>query len=423
MSRSTDLIVVVNGFPRLSETFVLQEMLDLERRGVRLSIVALRRPEESVAQEALAELRAKVTYLPDLAAKAHRLAVRTAHASLLVRGRQTYLDGLARTIASQDFSRANLDRAALLGHHVQRLGSPSLYVHFAHKPATIGRFAALLTGVPYALSAHAKDIWLTPPRELAAKVRDSAAVLTCTQEGRDHLAAVAGSATCVRLAHHGVEVETGHVAERGSGPEPVVLAVGRLVEKKGYPTLLAAAALLRDRGVRIRVRIVGEGPEWGRLQRMVHALGVEGSVAFLGPLTPAEVADELRRADVFALACERLADGDRDGIPNVILEAMARGLPIVSTRLAGVAEAVVDGECGLLTEQGDAQAFASSIQRLVADPGLRVILGEAARARVVRHFDRRATLPAVTEVLVEAGIVSPRHGDAADAHTALRLVA
>lgn len=406
--RGVDLVVVVNGFPRLSETFVLQELLELERRGVRLSIVALRRPEEDVIQEDLALLRAKVTYLPDLAAKAERLAVRTAHAALLLGGRQTYLDGLARTIASQDFSRTNLDRAALLGHHVRRLGSPSMYLHFAHKPATIGRFAALLTGVSYGLSAHAKDIWLTPPRELAAKVRDAEIVLTCTREGRDHLATAAGTATPVRLVHHGVCTAHTHAAERDRNPVPVVLAVGRLVPKKGYATLLHAAAGLRDRGTAFRLRIVGEGPEWSRLQRLVHALDLADHVAFLGPLTPAEVTAEMQGADVFALACERLADGDRDGIPNVILEAMAQGLPIVSTNLLGVAEAVVHGESGLLSEQGDVDALAANLERLITDAKMRTHLGEAARARVSACFDRRRLLPLVGDALAAAGLITAR---------------
>src|SRR5689334_18313128 len=147
-----DMIVVVNGFPRLSETFVVHELLDLERRGVRLHIVAMRRPEETVQQEALAALRAEVTYIPDLTGTAARLAVRAAHGALLLRRRTAYLDGVARAIASPDFSRVNLDRAAVIGHLALRLGARSMYLHFAHKPATVGRFAALLAGLPYGMS-------------------------------------------------------------------------------------------------------------------------------------------------------------------------------------------------------------------------------------------------------------------------------
>ena len=412
--RDVDLVVVVNGFPRLSETFVLQELLDLERRGVRLGIVALRRPEETVAQEALASLRAQVTYLPELAAAAPRLAVRAAHAALAVRAPRTYLDGLARVAVSPDVSRANLDRAVLLAHHLVRLGRPPLYLHFASRPATIGRFAALMCGVPYGLSAHAKDIWLTPERELRAKLRDASVVLTCTAEGAQHLARLAGDATPVRLAYHGVDASLAPPSAWRSARTPTVLAIGRLVPKKGYPTLIRATSVLRQRGVDFRVRIAGEGPEWGRLQRLVHELGVGDVVTFTGPLTPTEVRAEMAAADIFALPCERLADGDRDGVPNVIVEAMAQGLPIASTTLAGVAEAVVDGECGLLCAQEDAAGLAANLDRLLGDAKLRRRLGQAARRRAQARFDSRETLVAVPAALAEAGLIGASTAPRAD---------
>src|SRR5215468_9275744 len=176
----TDLAVLVNGFPRLSETFVLQELLELERRGVNLRLFALRRPEEIIQQDALSELRATVEYLPEGVVPHQRTRVRLAHAALLFQRRLGYVNGYSDVIASPEFTRSLGERAALLAHRLVRLGSPPLYIHFAHKPATIGRFAALLAGVPYALSAHAKDIWLTPDEELARKVKDASVAMTCT---------------------------------------------------------------------------------------------------------------------------------------------------------------------------------------------------------------------------------------------------
>ena len=402
--RRVDMVVVVNGFPRLSETFVLHELLDLERRGVRLHIVAMRRPEETVQQEALAALRAEVTYVPDLTGAAARLAVRAAHGALLLRRRAAYLDGVTRIVASPDFSRLNLDRAALVAHLSLRLGALSMYLHFAHKPATIGRFAALMAGLPYGMSAHAKDIWCTPERELAAKVRDARVVLTCTEEGRGRLAEIAEGHTPVVLAMHGVDTDRPARSGRANAV-PVVLSVGRLVEKKGHDTLIRSAAVLRDKGVEVRVRIAGEGPEWAILQRLVHELGVADRVSFLGPLTPAEVESEYLAADVFALACRKLADGDRDGIPNVLLEAMAHGLPVASTTLAGVREAVVDGDCGLLAAPDDPAELAASLARLAESPDLREAMGAAGRKRIAVAFSRVQTLPAVHGALLEAGLV------------------
>lgn len=404
---NVDLAVVVNGFPRLSETFVLQELLDLERRGLRLHVIALRYPEEAVEQAALGDLAAGVEYLPDLTISERKLAVRAAHAALLIHGRSRYLNGLAEVIASPDYSRLVLKQAAILGHRLLRLGAPPVYIHFAHKPATVGRFAALLAGVPYALSAHAKDIWLTPRYELTAKIRGAATVLVCTEEARAYVAELAGGRVPVRLAYHGVEIPPAPRPEP-TNPSPVVLAVGRLVEKKGHAALLRAVAVLRDRKIDFALRIAGEGPEWPRLQRLVHELSVADRVSFLGPLTAAEVSAEYARADIFALPCRQLENGDRDGVPNVIVEAMARGVPVVTTNLTAISEAVVDGESGMLVPPGDEAALAAALERMLTNAGLRARLGARGRARAAGRFDRAETLPPVYLSLVAAGIVSPR---------------
>jgi glycosyltransferase involved in cell wall biosynthesis len=400
-----DLAVVVNGFPRLSETFVLQELLELERHGVRLHVMALRNPEEVVQQEALESLRAEVEYLPYSADPVPKLAVRVAHAALLVQHPATYLNGLGEVIASPDYSRANLRRAVILAHRLVRLGSPPVYVHFAHKPATLARFACLLAGIPYGLSAHAKDIWLTPERELARKVRDASIVMTCTADGQQHLERLSKGHTPVRLVYHGVETGLDRGRRNRDSYEPVVLTVGRLVEKKGHETLLRAAATVNDRGRPFRLRIAGEGVEWPRLQRLVHELGLDGRVTFLGPLSESEVAREYAAADVFALGCRELANGDRDGIPNVLLEAMAHGLAIVATTVSGIAEAVIDGETALLSAPDDVEGFAMSLERLLVEPILRERLAKRAREDVVARFDRRGNLPNVLEALASAALI------------------
>jgi len=406
--RTTDLAVLVNGFPRLSETFVLQELLELERRGLRLHLFALRRPEEIVQQDALSELRATVEYLSDGVVPHQRTRVRLAHTALLLNRRLGYVNAFSDVVTSPEFSRSLGERAALLAHRLARLGSPPLYVHFAHKPATIGRFAALLAGVPYALSAHAKDIWLTPEKELAKKVQDASVVMTCTEQGRAHLARLSEGQTPVHLVHHGVDLSGRTRAPWTTDEAPRIIAIGRLVEKKGHETLLLAARLLRDRGLDFSVRIAGEGPEWPRLQRLVHELQLGDRVIFLGPLSESEVRSEYERADVFALPCRKLANGDQDGLPNVILEAMAHGLPVASTRLDGIAEAIVDGESGLLADQDDPATFAENLARLIENVEVRERIGEAGRKRVAERFERSANVPKVVQALVEAGVIPAR---------------
>jgi len=405
-SREADLVVLVNGFPRLSETFVLNELLDLERRGLRLHVVALRRPDEVVQQQALEHLRAPVEYLDDGTLWSHRVAVRAAHAALFLRRGASYFDALADVVRSPDFSRSALAGGALLAHRVTRLGSPPLYVHFAHKPGTHGRFAARLAGVPYALSAHAKDVWLTEPRELTAKATDATVVLTCTEEARAYVDGLVGGATQVQRVYHGVDLPQSPTCEHSG--TPVVLVVARLVEKKGVDLLIRAAARLRAQGREFAVRVAGEGPDWARLQRLAHELGTADRVTFLGPLMESEVRTEYRRATVFALPCQVLPNGDRDGLPNVLLEAMAHGLPVVSTTLAGVREAVTDGDSGLLVAPRDEAGLAEALGRLFADSALRARLGARARRCVVERFDRRANLPDVHAALARAGLLNER---------------
>jgi glycosyltransferase involved in cell wall biosynthesis len=409
--REVDLVVLVNGFPRLSETFVLQELLDLERRGLRLRLVALSDPGESVRQDELRRLQATVEYLPMAGLTSRRRKAR-AHATLLESRRGGYLASRLALRGAPEYTPGLVVRAALLASRLVRLGSPPLYIQFAHKPATIGRFAARLAGVPYAMSCHAKDIWLTPQPELEAKVRGAELALTCTAVGWARLEYAAAGATPVVLVHHGVDVEVDTARHSAAGP-PRILTVGRLVAKKGHDTLIRAASMLRDRGIDFTVRIAGEGVEWGRLQRMVHELGLAGHVEFLGPLSPLEVHAEYMAASVFALACRQLPNGDRDGLPNVLLEAMARELPAVSTRVEGVSEAIEHGRSGLLTEPDDPSAFAAALERVLSHPELARRLGTGARTAVVERFDRRRLLPAVAGALAEAGLVS---ANAAVAH-------
>jgi glycosyltransferase involved in cell wall biosynthesis len=297
-------------------------------------------------------------------------------------------------------------RAAVLAQRLLELGSPPLYIHFAHKPGTIGRFAARLSGVRYGISCHAKDIWATPAEELGPKLRDAELVLTCTAAGKAQLQRHAGG-TPVRLAYHGVDVES--VAPRWAAPGPPrLLSVGRLVEKKGYDTLIRAAGLLRDREVRFALRIVGDGVEWPRLQRLVHEHDLAGHVTFLGPLSRDELVREYGSASVFALACRQLANGDRDGLPNVLLEAMVNGLPIVATTQPGIAEAIEHGQSGLLVASDAPQALADALARLMTERPLAARLGVSAQASVRERFDQRLLLPVVSAALASADLIPGR---------------
>lgn len=400
-----DLAVLVYEFPKLSETFVISDLLALEARGVRLHLFALRQPQSDLMPASFEQLRAKVEYLPEIRGRQLQLLLRATHLALLTRGPGRYARALAEIYASPDYARARLQEAVLLARRLDQLGCPALYIHFAHKPATIGRFAALLTGTPFAISAHAVDLWTSPSPELRAKFRDAQVVMCCYREAQEFVSGLVDGQTRVQLAPHGVVIPPEPRREEVS--PPVLLSVGRLVEKKGFDTLIRAAGILRDDGAAFQLRIVGSGPMWSTLQRLANELELTDAVRFLGPLTEPELERQYAQATAFVLPCQIGSDGNRDGLPNTLLEAMARGLPVVSTTLQSVREAVAHGEHGLLVAPGDAAALADALAHLLRDPDKRHRLGSAARARVVEDYDRAALGSRVFEALGDAGLIQP----------------
>jgi glycosyltransferase involved in cell wall biosynthesis len=287
-----------------------------------------------------------------------------------------------------------------------RLGTPPLYIHFAHRPTTVGRFASLLLGTPFAVAAHAVDVWKSPADELRVRLRDARVVLSCYEEAREYLATLTLGRTPVELVRHGVDIPPNPA--RAEVLPPVMLAVGRLIEKKGFDTLLRAAALLRQRGLEFRLHIAGDGPLWPNLARLAGELGLVDHARFIGPLTHDELEPHFASAAMFVLPCQIGSDGNRDGLPNTILEAMARRLPVVSTTLPSVLEAIEDGREGLVVPPRDPEALAGALGTLLEDPGLRARLGEAGRERVKREFDRAVLSALPYEVLLKAGMIGPR---------------
>jgi len=287
-------------------------------------------------------------------------------------------------------------KAGYLADVVVRESCALLHAHFASSPGLVALFTSRLTGVPYTLSAHAKDIYTSDPGDLRPKLREARAVITCTEYNRRHLQAhyglqCEGKLHCV---YHGVDLSQfpffgSHASEQGA---PLVLSVARLVEKKGLEDLIAAAALLRRRGRRFMVEIIGEGPLRSTLQAQVRAFGLEGVIALAGARSQETVCLAYRRASVFALPCKVAGNGDRDGIPNVLLEAVASGVPVVSTPVSGIPELIESGRQGLLVEPAQPVMLADALERILSSPELSSRLAGAARARLEAHFslDRSA---------------------------------
>ncbi|MGH6884427.1 MAG: glycosyltransferase family 4 protein, partial [Hypericibacter sp.] len=274
-------------------------------------------------------------------------------------------------------------------------GVERLHAHFLHTPASVARYAALLLDLPWSGSAHAKDIWTTPDWEKREKLASLDWLVTCTAQGRDHLAPLAPRPTTVTLVHHGLDLQRfpapaprREPRRDGSKPaDPVrLLSVGRLVPKKGYDILLAALGRL-PRDLAWRLVQIGGGPLKPDLQREAARLGLGDRIEWQGAQPQEIVLKAYDDADLFVLASRVASDGDRDGLPNVLMEAQSQGLAVVSTQLPGVGELIEDQGNGLLVPAGDAEALARALEQLIHDPQLRQTLGAAGEARVRREFD------------------------------------
>ena len=387
---------VLRSWPRLSQTFILNEIRELERLGVAVSILALVRSGESLVQAEVADVRAPVRYLeasPVRRATSHlhvlsRSPWRYARTLAYAHRRRQLFGGYTESGPSAAFGAA-VRAADELARQGRDIAFSHIHAHFAHDPALVALLVHQLTGLPFTFTAHARDLYQIPDRALVARAREAVAVITCCRANHDHISRVVAHAAPVELIYHGVDRRRFAPAGGGMRPgAPLILSVGRLVEKKGFDDLLEACAVLAGNGKRFRCAIYGDGPDRGRLESLRDRLGLGEAVSFEGARTHAELVPAFQRADIFALTPRVTEDGDRDGVPNVLLEAMACAKPVVSTPVGGIAEVVRDGVSGLLIGGRDTAAIAAGIGALLDDAALRQRLGAGA-AQTAADFDGR----------------------------------
>lgn len=386
------IAVVVKGYPRLSETFIAQEILGLERRGLPLTIVSLRHPTDPAVHPMHREIQAPVRYLPEYL---YQEPMRVLRAWRSVRrwptyeaARRLWLRDLRRDLTS---NRGRRFAQALVLAHELPADVGLLYAHYLHTPASVTRYAAVLRGLPWCASAHAKDIWTTPAWEKAEKLRACAWATTCTAAGATHLRELAPGAE-VMLTYHGLDARRFAAPARTLGPDgrdpdrPVrLLGVARLVPKKGVDVLLDALAAVSPE-LHWRYEHIGGGPLLEALTAAAARLGLAERITWRGGQPQDQVVDAYRAADLCVLASRIAPDGDRDGLPNVLLEAGALELAVVASRTAAVSELVEDGVNGRLVPSEDPAALAAALAGLIGDPAARLRLGRAGRRRVLERF-------------------------------------
>lgn len=374
---------VVKRFPRYSETFIVNEILAHEAAGWEIEIFSLRPPNDTHFQDALCRVRAPVCYLSSDGIKGVDFWAAANRAAELCPELWRELPAAAGEDARDVY------QAFLLAEEATRRGVGHLHAHFASSPTSVARLAARFAGLPYTFTAHAKDIFheSVRPADIARKLADADAVVTVSDYNLEFLRRSYGSAAArVRRIYNGLDLTRFAYGEPRERP-PAIVAVGRLVEKKGFADLVAACSLLAGWGRDFRCEIIGTGPLEGDLRALIERHGLRGRVSLVGPRPQSEIVDRIRDASLFAAPCVVGGDGNRDGLPTTVLESMALGTPCVSTDVTGIPEVLQDGETGLLVAQNGPADLAVAMARLLADTPLQIRLARAARRTIERDFD------------------------------------
>ncbi len=406
------LVVVVKGYPRLSETFIAQELRGLELAGLELVIVSLRHPTDKKRHAVHDEIAADLLYLPEYLHKEPLRVLRGLWAACRRPGFGATLRGWLSDLR-RDPSRNRLRRfgqaAVLVAEWPQ--GGAWLHAHFIHTPASVADYAARIMQMGWTVSAHAKDIWTSPDWELSAKLNRVRWAVTCTEMGHKHLQSLADDPTRVHLSYHGLNLDRfppfsdARSARDGSDPaDPVqIVSVGRAVPKKGYDALLRALALLPP-DLHWRFSHLGGGAERENLQALATTLGIADRIHWHGSVDQAEVLAAYRGSDLFALACRITADGDRDGLPNVLVEAASQGLACISTNISGIPELFRSGENGWLVPPDDPVALAAALKTAITSPGLRLQYGGAAATQVRATLDYHHSVNQLVSLFATQGL-------------------
>lgn len=387
---------VLKMYPRFSETFIVSEILAHERAGLDIEIFSLRPPVDSDVHENIARVRAPLTYIPVVKPDKAQL-------DFELQAARGFAPQFAPT-PDPAYSERDLYQALMLARAARARGITHLHAHFGSAATTVARLAAGAANLSFSFTAHAKDIFheSVQAHDMRNKLRDAAAVITVSDFNVEYMRGTyGGDAGKVRRIYNGLDLEA-FAYTPPTHRAPKIISVGRLVEKKGMSDLIAACAILRERGRAFECAIVGAGPLEENLRSQIAYLGLGSRVALLGPRTQEEVKRMIKEAAVFAAPCIIGADGNRDGLPTVLLEAMALGTPCVSTDVTGIPEVLHHGQTGLIVNQHDAQALAGAIERLLDDRELAVQMAGNARRLLETNFDIHQNTTKIRSVFSQA---------------------
>ena len=382
MKQALRIGYVLKTYPRISQTFVLTEILAHERAGLEMDIFSLRRTDDTRFHASLSKVKSPVFQVDRASTRINAVLEELRHHA-------QYLPGLWQVVQSSGAEAEDLLQAAKISRAIVERGIAHLHAHFGTVATVVARLASQMTGISYSFTAHAKDIYheLVVEQDLRQKLYDASQVVTVSQFNVNYLRSKFGSdARDVKLVYNGLDLNEFQFTPYADRP-PMILGVGRLVEKKGFEVLVRACAILRDRGVHYQCEIAGGGVLEQSLRAQIAGLGLQDQIVMSGPLSQEDIKDRIRGAALLAAPCIHASDEDRDGLPTILLEAMALGTPCISTPVTGIPEVLRDDETGLMVPEGDATALADACQRLLEQRRLGARLVGHARKLMEERFD------------------------------------
>ena len=399
--------MILKGYPRISETFISNEIFLLEQLGFPIHLFSMRQPRENFTHQSVNRIQAAVDYLPETLL---RPLPRLLYHNCRLAARRPRIYARALKKALQRFSRtrksATLKHLFQAGYLVQHLMPGRqiihLHAHFAHSPASVAMFTSILSGLPFSFTAHAKDIYTSDPRQLKEKASLANFVVTCTEYNRRHLMSLCSAKpVAIHRIYHGIDTRLFSLSADGilkpAAPYQI-LTVARLVAKKGLPKVYQALKFMQDRGVAFNHNLIGDGEDREKILAVIKDLGLTAQTRWLGTQPHEVVLDYYRRAHLFVLGCEVAPNGDRDGIPNVLFESMAMGVPVVATRLSAIPELIENEKTGLLAPPGRPRELAEAMLKMLTDEALRARVIPAARQRVMQDFDNKVLIKQLADI-------------------------
>jgi len=393
---SPTLGYILKGYPRISETFISNEILLLEQLGFRMRLFPMRHPRERFCHDSVKQIKAQVDYLPtELLLEFPRLLLPNIFLAVKRPALYKYGLGLARNRYKRTANLATFKHLLQAGYltntHILKDDSLThLHGHFAHSPTSVTMFASLLSGRSFSFTAHAKDIYTSNPEQLREKMRLAEFVVTCTDYNRKYLENIAeGLDTPVHCIYHGIDLKlfspaTNHIQ---CTPPYKILTVARMTEKKGLPTLYRALRILKNEGFLFSHTLIGDGDDKEKITNLITELTLDDCCQCLGTRTHKEVLKQFEDNDLFVLACEIAANGDRDGIPNVLVESLAMGVPGLSTTVSAIPEILLHTKSGITVAPSNPEIMAANIKEVLENQPLRKTIIQGGIKHTSEHFD------------------------------------